>query len=311
MQNFKIEENLEILIPTYNRKKFIQMTLKSLLSQDSPVRFCSITVLDNASDDGASEVIAGFVKNYKNVKHIRHARNIGWANIACAYELAKAPYVWVVCDDDSFKWDAWPEIENALKTNEYDLLLTRKQELKNTSDIAKIFRQCSFLPSCIYRTALISNGVMMNMYNNVPFMFPQLALACEVFNKQGRIFLPQGEILDQCSLDTKNLESYTRGNDRYKPEYIENMFWTPGFLMSLQMIKDKKLRNYLLGHFGKRGGFFGYILGAFRKNYTRYGGYKLNEDLIRSVLDYRHRLEFDFACLFLKVTSFFRRKKEK
>ena len=303
MQSFKIEENLEILIPTYNRKQFIEMTLNNLLESDSPVRSCSITVLDNASDDGASEVIAGFAKNYGNVKHIRHARNIGGnANIVRAYELAKAPYVWVVCDDDSF---------NALKTNEYDLLLTRKKELRGTSDIAKIFRQATFVPACIYRTSLISGGILTNMYNSALFMFPQLTLACEVLNKQGRIFLPQGEILDKCSLDTKTLEFYTRGNDSYKPKYIENMFWTPGFLMSLQMIKDKKLRNYLLEHFGRRGGFFGYILGAFRKNYTRYGGYKLNEDLIRSVLDFRHRLEFDFACLFLKVTSFFRRKKRK
>ena len=306
-----LHTQLEILIPTYNRKPHITRTLTQLTAPESPVRECSITVLDNASEDGSSEVIADFAAKFSNIKHIRHPKNIGGnANITRAYELAKAPYVWVVCDDDSFSWEAWGEIQTALETDNYDLLLTRKDDLKGTSNIALIFRQCTFVPAGIYRTSIITGGVLMNMYNNIPNMFPHLALISEILNKHGLIFLPQGEIMDQCTFDvaTSGDKYVTRGSDTYSPAVTTHMFWTVGFLNSTQLVRDKKLRAYILDYLGRHG-FFGYIVGAFRKNYTDYGGYPLNEAFIRSGLDFKHRLQFDAACMFLKLTSLFRRKK--
>ena len=311
MQN--LAETLEILIPTYNRKPHILRTLTQLTAPESPVRHCSITVLDNACTDGSSDVIAQFAARHANLKHIRHPQNIGGnANITRAYELARKPYVWVVCDDDSFRWDAWPEIENALQTGEYDLLLTRKDDLKGTSDIARIFRQCTFVPAGIYRTAIITGGVLMNMYNNIPNMFPHLALTSEILNKKGRIFLPQGEIMDVCTFDagTSGDGTNTRGSQTYSPPCITHMFWTIGFLNSVQMVQDPQLRTYILDHVGNHG-FFGYIVGSFRKNYTHYGGYPLNAAFVRSGLGWRQRLQFDLANLFLKITTLFYRKKRK
>lgn len=310
----EIQKQLEILIPTYNRKPYIKHTLEQLTAPDSPVKDCSITVLDNASTDGSSEIIAEFAKKFTNIKHIRHHKNIGGnANITRAYEMATTPYVWVVCDDDSFKWDAWPEIATALATDEYDLLLTRKDDLQGTSDIAKIVRQCTFVPAGIYRTGIITNGVLMNMYNNIPNMFPHLALICEILNKKGRIFLPQGEIMDKCTLDIvySGDDWNTRGAEKsYLPSSARNMFWTVGFLNSLQMIEDPKLRTYVLEHVGKHG-FFGYIFGSFRKNYTHYNGNKLNEDLVKNDLNFTQRIKFFFARNLLKLITFFSKKKKK
>ena len=308
----KIESQLEILIPTYNRKPHIFRTLTQLIAPESPVRTCPITVLDNASDDGSSDVIAEFVKKYPNIKHIRHPKNIGGnANITRAYELATKPYVWVVCDDDSFRWDAWKEIQAALETEEYDLLLTRKDDLNGTSDIARIFRQCTFVPAGIYRTAIITGGVLINMYNNIPNMFPHLALISEILNKKGRIFLPQGEIMDVCTFDaaTSGDEHTTRGATTvYVPDVTTHMFWTVGFLNSVQLVQDKKLRTYILDHVGNHG-FFGYIWGSFRKNYTRYGGFALNEAFVRSGLCWRQRLQFECVRISLKIIALFQRNK--
>jgi glycosyltransferase involved in cell wall biosynthesis len=306
-------DQLEILIPTYNRKPHITRTLGQLTAPDSPVHGCSITVLDNASTDGSSEVIAQFAAKYKNITHMRHPKNIGGnANIARAFELAKKPYVWVVCDDDSFRWDFWWEIENALQTGTYDLLLTRKDDLKGTSDIARIFRQCTFLPAGIYRTAIITGGVLMNMYNNVPNMFPHLALISEILNKKGKIFLPQGEIMDKCTFDTVTSGdgSNTRGSETYSPPFITNMFWTVGFINSIQMVQDKKLCTYILDHVGNHG-FFGYIWSSFRKNYTHYGGYSLNTASVRSGLAWRQRMQFDLACMLLRMVTLFHRSTKK
>lgn len=306
-----IKSILEILIPTYNRKPYIERTLKQLTAEDSPVKDCPITVLDNASEDGSSEAIDRFISFHKNIKHIRHPKNIGGnANITRCYEMAKAPYVWVVCDDDAFKWDAWPEIENALKTNEYDLLITSQYNLKGKNNIAKIFRQCTFVPAGIYKTSLLTNSCLINMHNNVPFLFPHLSLISEVLNKNGRIFLPKGEIMNVNSPDyihSKDV-SYTRGNNGYVPGYSKNMFWTVGVIISTQLIKDKNVRNYILDHIGSHG-FFGFIFAGFRPNYKIYNGSKFNEAIARNSLDFSHRLRFDLACLLLKIIFFFVPKK--
>ena len=310
----KIQEQLEIFLPTYNRKPHIRRTLTQLMASDSPVRQCSVTVLDNASFDGSSELIADFAARYGNIKHIRHAKNIGAnANITRAYEMATKPYVWVVCDDDSFQWEAWPEIETALESGAYDVLLTRKWDLKNTSDIARIFHQCTFVPAGIYRSALITDGVLMNMYNNIPNLFPHLALVSEIFNRKGLIFLPQGEIMGKCTFDlpTSGDGHYTRGSrEAYVPETATHMFWTVGFVASLNMVQDKKLRAYILSHVGRHG-FFGYIWGAFRKNYTFYDGYRFNEQIVASALGFRQRIEFYLACVGLRIIAVFLPKKRK
>ena len=307
----EIQKQLEILIPTYNRKEHLTRTLTQLTAPESPVRGVSITVLDNASTDGSSEVIEEFAAKFANITHIRHPKNIGGnGNIARCFELARAPYVWVVCDDDSFRWDAWHEIENALQTQQYDILLTRKDDLKGTSDIAKIIRQLTFLPAGIYRTANITSGVLMNMLSNIPNMFPHLAVGCAVLNRKGTIFLPQGEIMDKCTFDTKTSgdEWSLKGYDTYVPVMLQNMFWTVGFLNSLQMIEDPKLRTYIIDHLGHHG-FGGYMMGAFRKNYTRFGNSKLNEAFIKSDINFRQRFVFFWVCLFLKIITLFSRKK--
>lgn len=309
--SYSLETNLEILIPTYNRKEHLTRTLTQLTAPESPVRQLSITVLDNASTDGSSGVIDEFAAKFPNIAHIRHRKNIGGnGNIARAFELARAPYVWVVCDDDSFRWEAWHEIENALRTDRYDILLTRKDDLKGTSDVAKIIRQLTFLPAGIYRTSNISSGVLRNMLANIPNMFPHLAVACEVFNRKGTIFLPQGEIMDKCTFDTKTSgdEWNLKGYDAYAPVVLQNMFWTVGFFNSLQMIADPKLRTYVIDHLGRHG-FLGYILGAFRKNYTRFGGSKLNEAFIKSDINFRQRVQFFVARILLRLITLFHRKK--
>ena len=277
------------------------------------MRHCSLTVLDNACTDGSSDLIKEFAAKNSNIKHIRHAKNIGGnGNIARAFELARKPYVWVVCDDDSFRWEAWPEIENALFSNEYDILLTRKDDLKGSSELAKIVkivRQLTFLPAGIYRTSNITSGVLMNMLSNIPNMFPHLALACAVLNKKGRIFLPQGEIMDKCTFsDQSGDERSVRGYDEYPHPFIANMFWTVGFLNSLQLIEDKKLHAYILENVGNHG-FLGYILGSFRKNYTRYGGNKLNIAFVKSGLTGGQRVKFLLARMLLRVVTFFSHKR--
>ena len=306
-----LSEKLEIFIPTYNRKPYIKHTLTQLTAADSPVKDCSITVLDNASEDGSSEVIADFAARFSNVTHIRHPKNIGAnANIARCFELATAPFIWAVCDDDSFRWDSWTEIETALQSDQYDILLTRKHDLKGTSDIAKIIRQLTFLPAGIYRTKFINGGVLINMYNNVANLFPHLALSCEIINKKGSIFLPQRDIFADTTLAVGDIDNYLKGTEKttYTPQSAREMFWTPGFFNSLQLLEDEKLRTYVKNNLGRHG-FFGYLMGAFRQNYTKYNASVINIRLMENNMTSWQRFQFFWVRVCLRLLTLFRKKK--
>ena len=307
-----LESQLEIILPTYNRKAHLEFTLSQLTAPESPVKNCKITVQDNASTDGTDEVIHHFATKFSNITHIRRPKNIGGnANIARAFETARAPYVWIVCDDDSFNWDAWPELQEALLSGEYDILLTRKDDLQGTNELAKIVRQLTFLPAGIYKTSNITSGVLVNMHANVVNLFPHLAVVCEVLNKKGTFFLPQGEIMAECSIGAV-VDSdlfVPEQNTTYTPEVMRNMFWAVGFVNSLQMIEDPKLRAYVLEHVSRRNGFFSFIMGAFRRNYTMFHNNELNKAFIRQACTPWQRIKFDLACACLWLLTLFRKEK--
>lgn len=304
---------LEIILPTYNRKAYLENTLMQLTAPESPVRACKITVLDNCSTDGSSDVIDAFVAKNPNMTHIRHGKNIGGnANIARSFERARSPYVWIVCDDDSFNWTAWPEIESALLSGQYDILLTRKDDLCGTSELAKVVRQLTFLPAGIYKTSNITSGVLVNMYANIVNLFPHLAVVCEVLNKKGTFFLPQGEIMAECSLGAVVPSDLfvPEQHITYTPEVMRNMFWAVGFINSMQLVEDPKLRAYILEHVSKRNGFFSFIMGAFRRNYTLFHNNALNCAFIRQVCTPWQRVKFDVACICLRLLTLFSKQQK-
>lgn len=104
MKNLKDE--LEIMIPTFNRCKDLKNTLQQLLDEQSPVKSISITVLDNHSDDGTQSLMQDICKNYPNIRYIRHNRNIGAiANSCRSIELATKKYLWVIDDDSNYDWE--------------------------------------------------------------------------------------------------------------------------------------------------------------------------------------------------------------
>ena len=98
-----LKDKLEIILVTYNRKSYLQKTLEYLFEENSPVKNLQITILDNKSNDGSSELIDEYAKKYSNLIHIINNRNIGGnGNITKAFTISKKDYVWVICDDDKF-----------------------------------------------------------------------------------------------------------------------------------------------------------------------------------------------------------------
>jgi glycosyltransferase involved in cell wall biosynthesis len=90
---------VSILIPTYNREKYIERCITSAIQQDYPN--LEIIVSDNASTDRTSEIINKFIAD-KRFKYIRNTNNIGlfdnWYKLL--YELANGEFGIILPDDD-------------------------------------------------------------------------------------------------------------------------------------------------------------------------------------------------------------------
>lgn len=234
------KNDLQIYLITYNRIKKFKNTLDQLLK--SAVKDLDITILDNSSTDGTSELIEQYCQNHSNLKHIRHPHNIGGnANIARAFETARAKYIWVLCDDDKYDFSGWADCEKALAGNPAAVVVANYGQPQKGP--AYLFRQLSFVPAAIYRTDLITSDTLMNMYFSISNLFPQLAIAAAALNTNEKL-----PILDK-PLVTMQLnpgnDSYLRGTSTQSQAHplMTEMFWSLGYLRSIQMLQDSKLKK--------------------------------------------------------------------
>jgi glycosyltransferase involved in cell wall biosynthesis len=103
-KDIKNNVKISILIPVFNRKKFISECIQSAL--DQTFTDFEIVVVDNASDDGTWEICKEFAAMDQRVKLFRNEINIGpvrnW--IRCAEE-ARGEYSKIIFSDDTISCD--------------------------------------------------------------------------------------------------------------------------------------------------------------------------------------------------------------
>jgi glycosyltransferase involved in cell wall biosynthesis len=235
---------LEIILITYNRVQHLQNTFNQIFSNESPIKNLEITILNNNSTDGTTELIEEYRKIFPNIKHIIHNRNIGGnANIARSFEIASKEYVWVLCDDDEYNWSNWSEVEEAID-NKIDLIVVANY-VNPKRDITNLIKQLTFVPAGIYRTEHINNEMIINAYYNVSTMFPQIAIFAEYINKNRIIHICNEHIIRMVVNDENS--SYIRGSSKdIAHPYMKNNYWHFGFVNAIQVFRDSRLRAKLI-----------------------------------------------------------------
>lgn len=94
-------EIVDIIIPVYNGRPYIETALKSCFGQTHPE--FRITVIDNASSDGTADWIERAYGGDPRLRLIRNPSNIGMAaNIRKCFENVALPYHCFLCADDCF-----------------------------------------------------------------------------------------------------------------------------------------------------------------------------------------------------------------
>ena len=247
-----IKDKLQIYIITYNRIKKFKYTLDELLK--SPIKDFDITILDNASTDGTSEVIDEYCIKYPNIKHIRHKINIGGnANICRAFEMGAScgkEYFWILCDDDKYDFSNWNEAEKRIE--EHDDIICVCDYICDTEEKKKdpayqIF-QLTFVPAGIYKSSLVTDDVLINMYDAILTMFQQAVITIKCINENKKIHvLSKPVVFNGIHFEDKEDEkslSYKRGgNEKWVLKRREDTSWILGFTNIITLLKNKELQK--------------------------------------------------------------------
>lgn len=247
-----IKNKLQIYLITYNRKQKLQKTFEQIFAEDSPIKNFDITILDNASTDGSSELIEEYCQKFPNITHIRHNVNIGGnANICRAFEMATycgKEYCWILCDDDKYDFSNWSEVEKEINAQKDIICVSNYicNTLDKKSDVIYQIFQLTFVPAGIYKISNITNNVLMNMYDSIITMMQQACISIKCVNENKKIHVLSKPIVFnglhfEDKVDDESL-SYTRGaNENINLERRNNTNWALGYSQVLSLLNDKKL----------------------------------------------------------------------
>jgi len=247
--NFSNE--IEIIIVTYNRSRYLKRTLEILLNETSPVRNCKITIQDNHSSDNTRLVTEEFSTHHTNVSYRQNKYNIGISgNIFRAMELAAKKYVWILGDDDAYDFSGWSHVESAMERGENVICIARyclPDELKES--VASQLVQISFVTGCIYKTTLFNDASMRDAIYNVFNLFPHLMPVVHHVNNGGKIFVVPKAISDNGLIMGEDKDSsYNRGISKMSvlSPRVRNMRWIVGWASVCQAITNDTLKRQTL-----------------------------------------------------------------
>lgn len=243
----KVEDILEIIIPTFNREKVLTKTLQTLLS--SPVGKCQITILDNNSTDGTGAYIQSLLEKFPNIKYIKNRYNLGLAGNFCkGMMIPTKKYFWMVSDDTGLDFTCWDSILLALQKN-YDVCLTLNyydvKSCNTTTDKAHIILMLIWMFSGIFKTSLITDDVILMALTDIYTVHPQLALITKAV-LGNNVYIPAHAITEpRRNVETEKGKKYTfNRNEKFFHFRLDApMNFFPGFLNAVESIKDPKLKK--------------------------------------------------------------------
>lgn len=107
---------ISIVIPSFNKAKYIERTIESIFLQHYP-NF-EIIIMDGGSTDGTLKIIEKFAKEYPQIISYQSKKDKGqWDAINKGFRIAKGKILSYVNADDEYLPGAFSEIERMYRTN--------------------------------------------------------------------------------------------------------------------------------------------------------------------------------------------------
>ncbi len=312
-----LKNNLDILIITWNRQAYLSRMLASIFDKDSPICECSITVIDNHSTDGTADYLKSMQEKHPNLKHIRNKYNIGGdPNLLKALETVDTTkkYFWVLADDDILDWTHWQNVQTALESDEYDVLVVGKlnriddePSLDENKNKAMLFKHLSWIPAGIYKSKNLNSNLIENAYGMTLFLFPILSICAQVLNNNGKIFsIDYKETIvvwaDPYYFDVANDQSYSRGTRKsHLLPKRSSMVYETAMASVIGIIENHEIRKYLMDLVGNHNGqTFGGVLKWYIPHMLHLGAY---DELLTFYKACNEQQKKDFSAMFAKYMN--------
>jgi abequosyltransferase len=117
---------LSICIATFNRARFLDETLESIIVQAS--QDVEIIVVDGASTDDTAAVVARFADRFPRLHYYQQAINSGFdRDFDRAVALATGVYCWLMSDDDILKPGAVAAVLQAIANDWHPLVIVNAE----------------------------------------------------------------------------------------------------------------------------------------------------------------------------------------
>lgn len=158
---------LSISIPTWNRAKYLAISLESFLEEINGINpeEIELCVSDNCSDDNTSEVVNKYIEKGLPISYYKNDENIGASrNFLRCMERASGKYILLLGDDDILNPGALKVVLERLSNNDYGLIHIHRFENLNESfiefnDLEPFYQQISywitFMSGSIFRKDVV------------------------------------------------------------------------------------------------------------------------------------------------------------
>ncbi|MDE1860603.1 MAG: glycosyltransferase family 2 protein [Candidatus Micrarchaeota archaeon] len=177
-------DKLGIYIPTYNRKRDLELCMRSFIPQLKRYGF-PIYVSDNNSTDGTEKVVNKLKRSYSKIFYKKNDTGLGptyASNLVSVINMGKTEFAWLFGDDDVIKAGAIDRIVTNLPGHDYLQINTeiwnrdfskkfqgRKIQAKRNIDYAPgdhddvlanaSYGYAGFMGEIITRTSYLKNGL--------------------------------------------------------------------------------------------------------------------------------------------------------
>jgi len=134
-EKIPLEKSLSVIIPIYNEEKTIAGIIQRVLARPEPLE---IILVDDASSDKSSEIIAPFLENEK-IKFLKQEKNQGkGAAVRRGIAEASAPFVIIQDADFEYSPNDYPEVLAPLAAGLADVVYGSR--FMHTPGLVRYFR---------------------------------------------------------------------------------------------------------------------------------------------------------------------------
>ena len=244
---------VSVVVPVYNTRNYLKKCLDSLLAQSLDA--LEILVVDDGSDDGSSEIIDAYARNFKNIVPI-HKKNEG---VASAYNIgikkARGSYIGFIDSDDWVDKNMFSVLSDKAKETKADVVKSasfysgRNQKkkvcipfekcnrlIKTMTDVPELVIGHPNHWSGIYKKSFLQkNKILMSEYSKE--IAPDIEFMFKVFLKAKSLYLvsqpfvhyrttrPDSDRNSKDKISFYLVNTHALIYDYFKTENVNRIYW--------------------------------------------------------------------------------------